>query len=542
MSPATCTDWSGGAPTPLGGRARAPAAWSRIIVVAAFAAALLAAGLFYATVQNIWIDETTQLSGASLSVRELLAWLHGSNAPGFGVPPDRMPPVSYLIDSACSHTLCASPYSFRLLHLVIAVSGLAVLLDLIARRYGLLSTVVAGIILALSPRMIDTAVEIRAYPIVFAITCLQLRALFGLIERDHLSVGRLLSFFALGVLAIYTHFFGLISTMAMCFGLLVSRSGERRDLLAVGILIVALLLCSIGLVPFVAGAAKASSQEQAAIDVRSLVAFLPRAIGHPANAVNPAATLLFFVPLVGLVALCFTRIAVGLTRAPAEWLRKPITAVAAALISGLCVTVLAALVMHGFNPLKPSYSGWTLPLVSLLAAAAVTRSKLWVAAAALPLCAGAVWGESVFLNHSQFFVHGPEKAIRQAIGPDPTSAAVVYVGRDWGFGYFPIWFDFHERVPQWLLASDGSLHRILKTGRVEAVASPPADIRKSRVVLADIRLRSFESLGDAATIPDGESAAGKSLIRAQLPRLAPIAESTEPGLYSVRLTTFEARQ
>ena len=58
----------------------------------------------FALAQNLWIDESTQLSGATLPLGRLFAWLTGTREPSFGVPPDRMPPISYLIDAACYRT------------------------------------------------------------------------------------------------------------------------------------------------------------------------------------------------------------------------------------------------------------------------------------------------------------------------------------------------------------------------------------------------------------------------------------------------------
>ena len=62
--------------------------------LAVVAVAVLAAGLFLPH-QALWIDETTQMAGLTLSPRHLVQWLANPASHDFGVPGDRMPPLSY---------------------------------------------------------------------------------------------------------------------------------------------------------------------------------------------------------------------------------------------------------------------------------------------------------------------------------------------------------------------------------------------------------------------------------------------------------------
>jgi len=48
----------------------------------------------FARVQDIWVDESTQLSGIRVRIWEMLQWLSGVDLDRFGVAGDRMPPVS----------------------------------------------------------------------------------------------------------------------------------------------------------------------------------------------------------------------------------------------------------------------------------------------------------------------------------------------------------------------------------------------------------------------------------------------------------------
>src|SRR5258707_15051574 len=52
----------------------------------------------FAHVQDIWVDESTQLSGITLRFSEMLRWLSGIDVARFDVPGDRMPPISYALD------------------------------------------------------------------------------------------------------------------------------------------------------------------------------------------------------------------------------------------------------------------------------------------------------------------------------------------------------------------------------------------------------------------------------------------------------------
>src|SRR6516165_12442891 len=85
-------------------------------IVAALFIALFLELYKFAHAQNIWLDETTQLSGITLSPWEMLRWLSGINADRFGVPADRMPPVSYAVDWLWLRLAGSSVIGFRLFH------------------------------------------------------------------------------------------------------------------------------------------------------------------------------------------------------------------------------------------------------------------------------------------------------------------------------------------------------------------------------------------------------------------------------------------
>lgn len=509
----------------------------------------LACAVQYAIAQNLWIDESTQLSGATLSVGRLIAWLTGTREPAFGVPMDRMPPISYLIDAACYRTFCVAPLGYRLLHLAFATAGLAVATWTVARRYGVVPGLVTGLMLALSPKLTELGVEIRAYPIFFAITCVQIAMLFRLIEARRLTPGALGLFLLLGLAAGYTHFFGLVSSMALFTGLFVARATTLREAAGIaGTAVLLVVLCA-GLAPFIMTASAISGVENVGSGSQAIITYFLRLAGHSANVVSPVGMVLFLLPLAGLVAIGAVRIARGFGEQGIAYRRDPAVALAAALVSGITVTLLAFFVAKGFNPLKPTYSLWVLPmLATFLGTICASRGEKagWTTRVArglaLVMLLGAATGEAMIVRHSGWFVHGPSSAIRAAVGDRPVETAVVYEG-GWAYGFFPTFYHYHQSLDQWLIAPDGQWLKI-GVGGDPVPADPAALAAKRRIVLVRITLRDYHDLRVLrARGPDGvgEGAGPLTLPTDQPPfdHLSATTRTTQPGLYQAEIASFE---
>lgn len=511
----------------------------------------LVCGIVFGAAQNVSIDEATQLSGASLPVDRLVSWLAGMPEPSFGVPPDQMPPFSYLIDYACGQTLCGGAHDFRMLHLLIALVGVGITLALAARA-GVLATIGAGAILVLSPKLTELAVEIRAYPIFFTLTAVQIALIYRIIGQARLDHRWVIALGVAGVAAIYTHFFGLVSTMALMGGLFVSRVRGWRDGLWIGGCTLALLIAAIGLQPFIGGANAASlPQDSATVSLGEIAKFLLRLIGHPANLLVLPAGMLFFAAAALLAAVEIVRIGVALARDPMSARGRPEVALAAALIVGLVVTLLAALLVHGFNALKVVYSLWTLPIIALLAADAcrgIDWRAPWDARVrrALPfvvalLVAGAAVGQGLFLLHGRWFVHGPSRAIAEELRAEPGATGVIYDDVDWPFGFFPTYYSFSEGVPQWLLGSDGQLHRLAPGGLVVPQADTPdalADL--DHVLLISIHSQPHSALRPLLTgARDPQREAEHTPPPVGFSGWHHAATRAEPGLYWTRIDRFD---
>ncbi len=525
---------------------RGAGAKTAALIAGAAALLFLILGARFAQAQNVWIDESTQLLGSGLPLGRLFSWLAGRFEP-LGVPGDRMPPVSYIADALCGRTLCGTVTAYRLLHALIAAAGVGGLVLLVARRYGWIGAVASGAFLALAPQMLTTGVEIRAYPIFFAVTVLQLWLLYRLIDSAPLSPPRLLAFALAGVLAIYTHFFGVISSSALFTGLIAARARNWGDLIRIGSAWAIVLLSAAGIAPFVMGATAISTgvENGGAPGLGDIATYLLRVIGHSSMMLHPWLTAIFGVGLATLLALGLlsqARLAAAEPRATAE----PAFAVGVALIAGVGVTILAAFVIHGFNPLKPSYSIWTVPLIALLAGAGAARidalSPLaWLAAAAM--VAAIVPLTITFERHADWFVHGPERAIAAEVGDAPERTAIVYLGDDWAYAYFPMIYRYQGRLGQYRIDAQGALHAIGAGGDPAPGPIPMATLRRyDRLLLVSIALRSYRELhayeqgylGPVDTQPIGGDVLGAGA-GAWISAKAVIS----PGLYWLRMTRLQ---
>jgi hypothetical protein len=517
-------------------------------------ALIFAAGAgYFATLQNIWIDESTQLSGLTLAPLALLRWLGGQPVP-FGVPADRMPPISYLVDGACWRTICNSPFAFRILHLLVALAGICTIAGLLYRRYGALPALVGGLLLVTSPKLIEAAVEIRAYPLFFALTCAQIALFFRLFDRPKLDGRLLIAFFLLSVVTLYTHFFGLVSSAAFCTGLLIGRGRTVRDATAIIGLGVAILVAALGLLPFITGAVGASDMgaEPMSLTPFGLLTFLLRLLGHSSTMLSPVVATVYLATFVLLPPMAIAGVVQKQRGLPAI-LGDPLVALGIALLAGLGATVLAALLVQGFNPLKPSYSIWALPLFATLAGAACAPMaggpwlRRGVAALATLSLLAALWGCVAFLRHAHWFVHGPEAAIAAEIGADPTRTAVIYQGQRWSYGYFPLHYRAHGRLAQWIATPDGLLHRINPGGVIAPQGIDPQALGNyDRVLLVDIHLATYRTLRRLAAAPSSAPfPPPRADAIAGIFTLSPywIAQKrlVQPGIYWLSLQRFDRR-
>jgi 4-amino-4-deoxy-L-arabinose transferase-like glycosyltransferase len=472
---------------------------------------------WFARAQNIWVDETTQLSGITLGPRQLIAWLSGNYHPPFGVPADRMPPVSYFIDMLGWRLWGDNELAFRLYHAAITAGGIVILMAALARRYSLRAALIAGLLLALSPRLVATAVEIRAYPILLALSCAQVSLL---IRGDVANNARRLTLFLiLGLLSGYTHFFGLIATSAYTAAVFIdSRDWKSAARVVAGYIL--LLALWAGLAPFVSGASSISDADAVnGTSLSDIVAFLAQILISNATMVDPivagvciaGAALLILLGTVGL-GLKATSVGLAIRHEPAIGL-------AIALASGIAVTVLAGLLVAHFNALAPRYSIWMLPpLIVLLALAAdgVASAPGRVASLARSvgggfLLVGSLAAASLFLMRADWYVHGPSRTLETMVDRATKPVAILHIGDTWAWGYFPLYRTHRDALPQWLLTADGqSAIRITRGGDASGQPVPLSTLSNQMTLVAShVELKSYDDL--RKILKDGEAPATADL-------------------------------
>lgn len=509
-------------------------------------AVLLFLGLagYFASIQNLWIDESTQLSGSALPLLRMIAWLGGHPEP-LGVPPDRMPPISYLADAVCGRTVCGTVLAYRWLHALITAAGIGGLVMLIGRRYGWMGAIVSGAFLAMAPQMLVTGVEIRAYPLFFAVTVLQLWLLFGLIEQARFSVPRLIAFALAGVLAIYTHFFGMISTSALFAGLALARARSVREWVWIAAAGAVVLSSAVGILPFVKGASAISTAIENVGPPRpfDIVLFLLRVIGNSSMMLHPWLVAIFCLALGLLLLLAIVRLTVPVIAQPRQ-IADPAMAVLIALSVGMAVTLLSAFVVHGFNPLKPTYSIWAVPMVALLAGAGcVGRLRPVALAAGGVMIAALAVMTYVFESHADWFVHGPERTIAAEIGDHPSRTAIVYTDDDWAYAYFPLIYRYRGALGQFNIDKAGALHAIGAGGNPNTPAVPMASLnRYNRLLLVSIQLRSYRELRaqeNGAGAPADNEPLNGDLIGSAAAAWNSVNVVISPGVYWLRMTRLQ---
>jgi hypothetical protein len=498
----------------FGAKASMPISRRAAPVTSAIVAVLVIGFLFelyvFAHVQDLWMDESTQLTGAALKFTDMFRWLAGEHLlDPYGVPGDRMPPLSYLIDWAWLRLYGPSEIGLRLFHSLFVVIGAIGLSFFVWRNLGLLAGVVVFAFYVLSPKLIQIGVEIRAYPIFFAISCAQAALFVKLVaDPDKLNVRWLAAFVLVCLAAIYTHFYGLVSSSAffLVLGLVYIKS-----LVALARLVVAgtaTLVGSLGILPFIlAGVNRSAAMAPDETAGRHFI-FLLKLVGDPANVVSFTATVLFFGGVLALLGAGLIAILERLRQRrlmPFDWLL-------AVVVVGISVTLTTSFVVTTCSPLTTSYSIWLFPPIGMLVAVGSTSLfgfRLWdnagrfVAIAMIVL--GSAYATSMFLSNADMFAHGPRRFVGALYDSEQGPKAIVYeVGAYWKFGYFPLVFSHKNQIDQYRAVSGDKLLRIergdglfgIESGPQGAVAQPIeiAVAPYKTILIVDVQLRSYRDV------------------------------------------------
>jgi hypothetical protein len=189
--------------------------------------------------------------------------------------------------------------------------------------------------------------------------------------------------------------------------------------------------------------------------VHEVLQLVFRLVGHPTTSVFPLVAAAAFAASLVLV--------LGALQLPAGP-RRLFRSLLLTLVVGLAVSVAANFVVVGFTAAKVSYSTWALPLVSLLLAAALAKSRgpwaglTMVAALAYCFCEGAGIGQ--LAGRGEHFAHGPHRRIQRILDQLPREAtAVIHADplEEFSSIYFPLRFADGPTLRQFTYAEPGAL-------------------------------------------------------------------------------------
>jgi hypothetical protein len=548
------------APMAIKKMARSDFDWRRHldVFVAAVLIGVLSIELYvFARSQDIWLDESTQLSGIGLRFWDMLHWLAGADPNRLGVPADRSPPMSYILDWFWLHLYGNSEIGFRLFHSIFVIAGASCLAIVARRELGWPAMVVSLGFLVLSPKLIQAGVEIRSYPVFFALTCAQVAVFLKVVASPKEPDLKYLGLFgAICLVAIYTHFYGIVSTCA--FFLALGISFLRRPV-ALAQIISAFVIVAIGsaaLMPFISAAAGIPLLLPASADgpvvthepTTQYISYLLKLTADSANMISLPGSMAFLGGTFALLAasmLAATARLINRNPKPSDWL-------VAVVISGVLATVTASLFVKTFDVLKTSYSLWLLVPISLLTGAGATSAtgfRLWDflgrRVAVVALFAGAGMSTYMFFGHTSWFVHGPQRFIAALYDNAAAPKAILYDnGAAWAWSYIPLQYSHEGEVVQYRSPDNESgLVRAGPQGTKAVVQDMDATVAPYRVLLvADVRLRTYRDLRgcqyDAAACPEFPSSAiAGALVATGKWRIVDTRRNF--GLWDSKVTTLE---
>ena len=443
--------------------------------------------------QSIWVDETTQLSGLTLNPIEVSRWLSGTEANQFNVPADRMPPLSYWIGWSWSKLFGLTETSMRLFGILcVAISSIFIFMS--ARTaFGLTGAIIAGLIFSLSPNIINFAVEIRAYPLFLLFASGAFFSLIQIIVKENKKYfwHTLLTIFCIA--AIYTHFYGLIMSGSLLFGLLVVSILNKRSVLPAIIAGIIILISFTGVIPFILSSINVTgSSSIEGNKLYNLIRLLYRLFAHASIQVNLFITFLCLLSVATLIVLSF-------------WPKKSGNyshyAVMLTLGLGYIIILISSLIISGFKSSEISYNIWMIPGICLLIASVVQIQNYRLRA--IGLIAGIIFVITTFYSTIQFlgnaskFAHTPYNRIKPIIQQfDQNNLGIIFDSNStvWAFIYFPIIYDFGKNTNLYLAIKNNENSIILKKFPDLKEQLFINDIKYSHIIIIKTELQSSQMI------------------------------------------------
>jgi 4-amino-4-deoxy-L-arabinose transferase-like glycosyltransferase len=411
--------------------------------------------------QTLWVDEVTQMSGLTLNPIEVVAWLTGEASGRFEVPPDRMPPLSYWLGWSWSKLFGLTETSLRWFSALISLCAVAIVFTILYRKWGITSATLLALAFGLSPNIVVNSVEIRAYPLFLLFSCGSFFFFIEILKQPQAMTTKHIAglVFCL-ILAMYTHFYGVVLAAVLLSVLLLITwqvHGKIKSVIfASGIMGIAV----IGLLPFIVTSVTISDGSEVANEARfylkDTIRLMYRLIGHPTMSMNYIAVGMAFVAITSLLMISLK------SRDKTDLVSKGLWL---SLILGLIVVTVANFLFFKFNPTTPHYNLWMVVNLFFLLACSfgVTNQKPHLSKfafiAALMLIMAHTYSISQLMIYSDHFSHGPHRhisAMVQRLGTEQVSVIYEKQNRTWGFVYFPLRYEFKQKLPQYLIQPEPS--------------------------------------------------------------------------------------
>jgi hypothetical protein len=428
------------------------------------AAAFVAAALIFAEPRGLFQDETAQIRGLRLGPARVVLWLSSGRprdySPGLH---DRMPPLSYWVGQGWGALFGFGEGSLRVMGVALTAVAVAVTGWTAATWTGrAVAGFAATFVMGLAPIVVGEGPDIRPYPLFMCLCSISMAFWARAIQEEGAmsDFRRMAPLVIALILAMYTHFFGVILGAALTGSGLIWTAWRTRGWkpwLVAGLIVGA---SAVGLAPFLLGSVAVSGAvdptKQAGIGAGSVVRLLVNLISAPVLSCRPW---LLIPAAVGVSAVGVGLAGRGLRSRDEQGgsLWPPLLALA---IGGLMV-VAAGLASDKLEATRPTYNLWAMPLATLLAVsplAANSRGVRIVTSLGLAALVGShVLAEYELIRHRDLLDHGADLFLNKTIeevGPDRIS--VLYDEGPWyAFGSIPVDLRFNQRVRQYMSSGPG---------------------------------------------------------------------------------------
>lgn len=312
--------------------------------------------------QNIWVDESTQMSGLSLPLIDIYRWLGGLLENPFPVPSDRMPVLSYWLGSLWSQLFGLDVLTMRWMSLTLVVASLLILSVYFLKRQQPWVLFPALAFLCLSANLTVNAIEIRAYALFFffsVVAVLMYLDILSALEQGRSIDKKIIGLAVILLLAINTHFFGVVLSGAILGTYLLTSIFDRRVMMKWRYFIwVALILCiamSFIVLPVLASFTSQDGGKASGSLIKPAIKLVYRLVSHQSMGE------VFLFPYLALV-LVYGVIIVSL------FTRLSLVKVSLVLMLGLgfLAVFLANILLSSFDALAPHYNIWMLVVLAVL--------------------------------------------------------------------------------------------------------------------------------------------------------------------------------